>query len=64
MELIHYGNQEGRVNILYSTLGEYTDLKLQDKSIEWAVKTDDFFPYANSQNAYWYASAPIVQTSI
>ncbi|KAG9404584.1 hypothetical protein AC1031_004785 [Aphanomyces cochlioides] len=52
-KLIHYGNQEGRVNILYSTLGEYTDLKLQDKSIEWAVKTDDFFPYANSQNAYW-----------
>ncbi|KAH9125726.1 hypothetical protein AeMF1_003694 [Aphanomyces euteiches] len=52
-KLIHYGNQEGRVNILYSTLGEYTDLILQDKSIEWAVKTDDFFPYANSQNTYW-----------
>ncbi|CAK4634012.1 hypothetical protein AeMF1_003692 [Aphanomyces euteiches] len=52
-KLIHYGNQEGRVNFLYSTLGNYTDLKLQDKSIQWAVKTDDFFPYADQVNGFW-----------
>ncbi|OQR97299.1 lysosomal alpha-mannosidase [Achlya hypogyna] len=52
-KLIHYANQEGRVNVLYSTLGQYTDLKLADKSLQWSVKTDDFFPYADQPNAYW-----------
>ncbi|KAF0700988.1 Aste57867_8434 [Aphanomyces stellatus] len=51
-KLIHYVNQEGRVNILYSTLEQYTDLKLKEK-IDWSVKTDDFFPYADQAYGYW-----------
>ncbi|KDO19426.1 hypothetical protein SPRG_15416 [Saprolegnia parasitica CBS 223.65] len=52
-KLIHYANQEGRVNVFYSTLGHYTDLKLADKSLQWSTKTDDFFPYADRAFAYW-----------
>ncbi|RHY60460.1 hypothetical protein DYB38_012097, partial [Aphanomyces astaci] len=54
-KLIHYTNQEGRVNVFYSTLGNYTDVKLQDKSLQWTTKTDDFFPYSDRANGYWYA---------
>ncbi|RHZ07272.1 hypothetical protein DYB37_006336 [Aphanomyces astaci] len=63
-KLIHYANQEGRVNMFYSTLGQYTDLKLQDKSLKWSVKTDDFFPYADQPNGYWsgyFSSRPALK---
>ncbi|OQR94399.1 lysosomal alpha-mannosidase [Thraustotheca clavata] len=63
-KLIHYVNQEGRLNVFYSTLGDYTDLKLADKSIQWTVKTDDFFPYADNMNAYWsgfFSSRPTLK---
>ncbi|RHY70432.1 hypothetical protein DYB34_010732 [Aphanomyces astaci] len=51
-KLIHYSNQAGQLNVLYSTLGHYTDLKLQDKHTQWTIKTDDFFPYANERFGY------------
>ncbi|OQR99199.1 lysosomal alpha-mannosidase [Achlya hypogyna] len=63
-KLIHYVNQEGRLNVFYSTLGAYTDLKLQDKTQVWSVKTDDFFPYADNENAYWsgfFSSRPALK---
>ncbi|XP_075643637.1 putative alpha-mannosidase At5g13980 [Castanea sativa] len=51
-KLIHYVNKDGRVNALYSTPSIYTDAKhATDES--WPTKTDDFFPYADSANAYW-----------
>lgn len=51
-KLIHYVNQDGRVNALYSTPSIYTDAKYAtDES--WPIKTDDFFPYADRANAYW-----------
>ncbi|KAL0014657.1 hypothetical protein SO802_001726 [Lithocarpus litseifolius] len=51
-KLIHYVNKDGRVNALYSTPSIYTDAKYAtDES--WPTKTDDFFPYADSANAYW-----------
>ncbi|XP_009591416.1 probable alpha-mannosidase At5g13980 [Nicotiana tomentosiformis] len=51
-KLIHYVNQDGRVNALYSTPSIYTDAKhALDKS--WPLKTDDYFPYADRINAYW-----------
>ncbi|KDO33515.1 hypothetical protein SPRG_19152 [Saprolegnia parasitica CBS 223.65] len=56
-KLIHYANQDGRVNAFYSTIGHYTDLKLADKSLQWTTKTDDFFPYADQTYAYWYDAA-------
>ncbi|XVE82470.1 hypothetical protein DITRI_Ditri16bG0007200 [Diplodiscus trichospermus] len=51
-KLIHYVNKDGRVNALYSTPSIYTDAK-NDANELWPLKSDDYFPYADSQNAYW-----------
>ncbi|XP_022739910.1 alpha-mannosidase-like [Durio zibethinus] len=51
-KLIHYVNKDGRVNALYSTPSIYTDAK-NAANESWPRKTDDYFPYADSQNAYW-----------
>lgn len=51
-KLIHYVNQDGRVNALYSTPSVYTDAKYATNEA-WPIKTDDYFPYADRVNAYW-----------
>ncbi|XAR50386.1 Alpha-mannosidase [Bertholletia excelsa] len=51
-KLIHYVNQDGRVNALYSTPSVYTDAKYSENEA-WPLKLDDFFPYADRINAYW-----------
>ncbi|KAM1788524.1 hypothetical protein ACFX11_038807 [Malus domestica] len=51
-KFIHYVNQDGRVNALYSTPSIYTDAKYAANE-SWPIKTDDFFPYADVVNAYW-----------
>ncbi|CAN1243892.1 Alpha-mannosidase At3g26720 [Linum perenne] len=51
-KFIHYVNQDGRVNVLYSTPSMYTDAK-HAADEEWPLKTGDFFPYADHPNAYW-----------
>ncbi|XP_042469663.1 alpha-mannosidase-like [Zingiber officinale] len=51
-KLIHYANKDGRVHALYSTPSIYTDAKNAENE-SWPLKTDDYFPYADSQNAYW-----------
>ncbi|XP_057965070.1 alpha-mannosidase [Malania oleifera] len=51
-KLIHYVNKDGRVNALYSTPSIYTDAK-NAANESWPLKTDDYFPYADSINAYW-----------
>ncbi|XP_020253572.1 probable alpha-mannosidase At5g13980 isoform X2 [Asparagus officinalis] len=51
-KFIHYVNQDGRINALYSTPSIYTDAKYAAKE-SWPLKTDDFFPYADNPNAYW-----------
>lgn len=51
-KLIHYVNQDGRVNALYSTPTIYTDAKYAEHQ-SWPLKTDDYFPYADRKNAYW-----------
>ncbi|XP_022774192.1 alpha-mannosidase At3g26720-like isoform X2 [Durio zibethinus] len=51
-KFIHYVNQDGRVNALYSTPSIYTDAKYAANE-KWPLKTDDFFPYADKPNAYW-----------
>ncbi|KAG7023026.1 putative alpha-mannosidase [Cucurbita argyrosperma subsp. argyrosperma] len=51
-KFIHYVNQDGRVNALYSTPSIYTDAKYAADEY-WPVKTDDYFPYADRVNAYW-----------
>ncbi|KAG4927436.1 hypothetical protein JHK85_053922 [Glycine max] len=51
-KFIHYVNQDGRVNALYSTPSIYTDAKYAADEY-WPLKVDDFFPYADHPNAYW-----------
>ncbi|XP_047341830.1 probable alpha-mannosidase At5g13980 isoform X2 [Impatiens glandulifera] len=51
-KLIHYVNQDGRINALYSTPSIYTDAKHAANEY-WPLKTDDYFPYADRVNAYW-----------
>ncbi|KAH6810146.1 Glycosyl hydrolase family 38 protein [Perilla frutescens var. frutescens] len=51
-KFIHYVNLDGRVNALYSTPSIYTDAKYAANE-EWPLKTGDFFPYADRENAYW-----------
>ncbi|POM62482.1 Lysosomal alpha-mannosidase [Phytophthora palmivora] len=51
-KLIHYVNQDGRINVLYSNLSYYTDEK-RAEGLTWSVKTDDFFPYASARDDYW-----------
>lgn len=65
-KLIHYVNQDGRVNALYSTPSMYTDAKQAAKE-SWPLKLDDYFPYADSANAYWtgfYTSRPALKRYI
>ncbi|KAK2974185.1 hypothetical protein RJ640_021476 [Escallonia rubra] len=62
-KLIHYVNQDGRVNALYSTPTLYTDAKYAaDES--WPLKINDFFPYAIRPNAYftgYFTSRPALK---
>ncbi|XP_062200686.1 alpha-mannosidase [Phragmites australis] len=51
-KLIHHVNKDGRVHALYSTPSIYTDAKHASNE-SWPVKYDDYFPYADSTNAYW-----------
>ncbi|KAF4040772.1 Glycosyl hydrolases family 38 C-terminal domain [Phytophthora infestans] len=51
-KILHYVNQDGRVNVLYSNLSYYTDVK-REEGLTWSVKTDDFFPYGSAQDDYW-----------
>ncbi|RLN97751.1 hypothetical protein BBJ28_00026300, partial [Nothophytophthora sp. Chile5] len=51
-KLIHYVNQDARVNVLYSNLSYYTDLK-KAEGLMWSVMTDDFMPYASGKHEYW-----------
>lgn len=40
------------VNVIYSTPSCYLKA-IHDSNVNWSVKTDDFFPYADAYNAYW-----------
>ncbi|CAH0474988.1 unnamed protein product [Peronospora belbahrii] len=51
-KIIHYVNQDARVNVLYSNLSYYTNVK-RAEGLTWSVKTDDFFPYGSGQDDYW-----------
>lgn len=51
-KLIHYLNEDGRINAFYSTPAEYVAAKHQYNH-SWPLKTDDFFPYADCPVCYW-----------
>lgn len=46
-----YGRFSG-IKVFYSNPNEYTLAKNKD-SLEWEVKTDDFFPYSDCENCFW-----------
>eukprot|EP01025_Chloroclados_australasicus_P041471 TRINITY_DN4390_c0_g6_i1.p1 TRINITY_DN4390_c0_g6~~TRINITY_DN4390_c0_g6_i1.p1 ORF type:complete len:1134 (-),score=134.28 TRINITY_DN4390_c0_g6_i1:1148-4105(-) len=59
-KLVHYVNLDGRVNLFYSSPHDYVLAKnsyVDDGNAEeqfaWPLKTDDFFPYADSYHAFW-----------
>ncbi|ONK72632.1 uncharacterized protein A4U43_C04F21420 [Asparagus officinalis] len=51
-KLINYVNKDGRIHALYSTPSIYIDAK-NAANESWPLKEDDYFPYADSANAYW-----------
>ncbi|KAJ4941677.1 hypothetical protein JOQ06_011554, partial [Pogonophryne albipinna] len=55
-KLIRYVNAEqadgGKVNVLYSTPSCYLQ-ELHRANSTWALKTDDFFPYADAAHDFW-----------
>ncbi|CAM6054442.1 unnamed protein product, partial [Sphagnum tenellum] len=53
-KLMYYANQDGRVNVFYSTPSNFTKAVNQVRA-NWTdtLKTDDFFPYADNPHAYW-----------
>ncbi|XP_041641943.1 lysosomal alpha-mannosidase [Cheilinus undulatus] len=55
-KLIHYVNAQQakgiKVNVLYSTPSCYLQ-ELHRANSSWALKTDDFFPYADDAHDFW-----------
>lgn len=65
-KLIHYVNLDGRVNIFYSTPSIFAQA-LYATNYTWPVKTDDFFPYASNDHAYWtgyFTSRPALKRCV
>lgn len=51
-KLIHYVNKDARIHAFYSTPQNYVAAK-HSYNATWPLKTDDFFPYADSPHSYW-----------
>eukprot|EP00928_Gymnodinium_smaydae_P071618 TRINITY_DN55154_c0_g1_i1.p1 TRINITY_DN55154_c0_g1~~TRINITY_DN55154_c0_g1_i1.p1 ORF type:complete len:1000 (-),score=187.82 TRINITY_DN55154_c0_g1_i1:255-3206(-) len=51
--IIKHVNEDGRVMATYSTPDAYVAAKMKEKSVEWPLKTDDFFPYADGPHKFW-----------
>ncbi|KAM9792306.1 lysosomal alpha-mannosidase [Neosynchiropus ocellatus] len=66
-KLIHYVNARqsdgSGVNVLYSTPSCYLQ-ELHRANLTWALKTDDFFPYADDAHDFWtgyFSSRPALK---
>jgi alpha-mannosidase len=51
-QLIAAVNKDGRATAFYSTPPQYLAAKLA-ANLTWALKVDDFFPYADGPNNFW-----------
>ncbi|KAG7274498.1 hypothetical protein CRUP_025691 [Coryphaenoides rupestris] len=62
-KLIRYVNAQqangSRLNVLYSTPSCYLQ-ELHRANLTWALKTDDFFPYADNGHNFWTGKAMAV----
>ena len=54
--------QHPELELFYSTPTRYIDA-VYEADLEWTVKTDDFFPYADHSYAYW-TGEPVTVHSI
>ena len=52
-KLVHWLNQDGRVNAFYSTPSIYTSAKLEAGKSYTSKVADDFMPYADYKHNYW-----------
>jgi DNA-binding XRE family transcriptional regulator len=49
-----FGPRFHRVNLFYSNPDYYVEQKrLESQTIQWPVKTDDFFPYSDCPHCFW-----------
>lgn len=48
----YFNNKYDDITLLYSTPSEYINA-LKEQDVEWPVRTDDMFPYADSEDNYW-----------
>lgn len=69
-KLIHYVNQNGTINLMYSTPTQYTNAKhaetLRTKA-KWEVRTDDIFPLGDNAHNYWsgyFTSRPALKRQV
>ena len=65
-KLVHWLNQDGRVNAFYSTPSIYTAAKLETGKSYTAKVQDDFMPYADFKHNYWsgyFTSRPALKGS-
>ncbi|CAK0803641.1 unnamed protein product [Prorocentrum cordatum] len=66
-KIIKYVNLDGRVHARYSTPAEYVRAKTQEVNVSWPLKTDDFFPYADTAHQFWtgyFTSRPALKRYI
>ena len=59
-------NAEGSIKAMYSTPSIYLKAK-NAEPVQWTVKTDDFFPYADGPDSYWtgyFTSRPALKRYI
>ena len=46
-------NADGRVQVFYSTPSRYVKAKQAETTVQWPLKEDDFFPYADGPHMFW-----------
>lgn len=69
-KLIHYVNQNGSINLMYSTPSIYVEAKHKEtlqKNLTWEVRTDDIFPLGDNFHNYWsgyFTSRPALKKQV
>ena len=48
-----WNNRYADIYLVQSTPSEYIDALKKFEDVEWPVRYDDMFPYADEEDAYW-----------